>query len=74
MHNRSYNNKNPWHNNHHGAKKGLASNNSEQKFKQAQIKLQAAVEKHAKDFESSSDEEELESENVIGMLQSHLYF
>lgn len=41
---------------------------TEIKFKEAQQKLQAAVAKYAKDYESSSSEDELESENVIGMV------
>lgn len=39
---------------------------SEIKFKEAHSKLQAAVKKHVKDYESSSEEEELESNNLIG--------
>lgn len=38
---------------------------SEIKFKEAHSKLQAAVKKHVKDYESSSEEEELESNNLI---------
>lgn len=41
---------------------------AEIKFKEAHQKLQAAVKKHVKDYESSSEEEELESENIIGLL------
>lgn len=40
---------------------------SENKFKEAQIKLQAAVQKHVKDYDSSSEEEDiLESNGLIG--------
>lgn len=47
---------------------GRGATSTEVKFKEAQQKLQAAVEKYAKDYESSSSEDELESENVIGMV------
>lgn len=40
---------------------------AEVRFKEAHGKLQAAVQKHIKDYESSSEEEELESENIIGI-------
>ncbi|CAH0546976.1 unnamed protein product [Brassicogethes aeneus] len=41
---------------------------AEVKFKEAHKKLQAAVQKHVQDYESSSDEEELEVNNVIGSI------
>jgi len=41
---------------------------SEQKFKDAHSKNVEAAKKHVKDYESSSDEEELQNVNVIGML------
>ncbi|RZC41660.1 NF-X1-type zinc finger protein NFXL1, partial [Asbolus verrucosus] len=45
---------------------------SEMKFNEAHGKLQAAVQKHVKDYESSSDEEELESEDIIdGILKNY---
>ncbi|KAJ8941972.1 hypothetical protein NQ314_010196 [Rhamnusium bicolor] len=47
---------------------------SEVKFKEAQSKLQAAVKKHVKDYESSSEEEELESSNLIGKFKIFIYF
>lgn len=66
----NYNNKNYWKNkttnnreNAHNLQK------SQLKFKEAQIKLQAAVQKHAKEFESSSEEEDVESDNIIGILK-----
>lgn len=39
---------------------------SQVKFKEAQKKLQAAVQKYAKDYDSSSEEEELETDHIIG--------
>lgn len=65
---------NPWNKNiqqkkskpnTHNLEKSLPTP-SEIKFKEAHSKLQAAVKKHVKDYESSSDEEELESINLIG--------
>ncbi|KAJ3662166.1 hypothetical protein Zmor_006522 [Zophobas morio] len=45
---------------------------AEQKFKEAQGKLQAAIRKHVQDYESSSEEEELESENIIdGIVKNY---
>lgn len=41
---------------------------AEVKFKEAHGKLQAAVRKHVQDYESSSEEEELESENIFGLF------
>nr|CAH7743895.1 unnamed protein product [Callosobruchus chinensis] len=68
--------KNPWNrNNSRGnstpnQRKGGNSNNdptpSEDKFKRAQSKLQAAVQKHIEEYESSSEEEEeVQSSNLI---------
>lgn len=67
----NYNNKkaNVWKTNNMGKETNKipnTSNKAEIKFKEAQSKLQAAVQKYAKDYESSSDEDELETENVIG--------
>lgn len=39
---------------------------SEHKFKEAQKKLQAAVEKYANQYESSSDEEDLQTTDIVG--------
>lgn len=39
---------------------------SANKFRDAQKKLQASVQKHIQDYESSSDEEVVESKTVIG--------
>ncbi|GLV33994.1 uncharacterized protein CBL_11123 [Carabus blaptoides fortunei] len=44
------------------------TSSTETKFREAQVKLQAAVERYAKDYESSSSEDELESDNVIGSI------
>lgn len=62
----SLKNKNRNHNSVNNTQKNPTP--SEVKFKEAQAKLQEAVKKHVKDFESSSEEEELESEAVIGMF------
>lgn len=48
-------------------KRQNAPTSAEVRFKEAHGKLQAAVQKHIKDYESSSEEEELESENIIGI-------
>ncbi|XP_022903190.1 NF-X1-type zinc finger protein NFXL1 [Onthophagus taurus] len=59
----------PWSiTNQNQAKKSADNHNlkkSELKFKEATTKFQAAAEKHAKDYDSSSEEEDLESKNVI---------
>jgi NF-X1-type zinc finger protein NFXL1 len=59
---------NVWNKNRN-IKRNNASQNSplpgELKFKEAHGKLQAAIQKHVKGYESSSSEEELESENII---------
>lgn len=39
---------------------------SEDRFKEAQKKLQAAVEKYANQYESSSDEEDLQTTGIVG--------
>lgn len=67
---------NPWNQNRNQPKKPKTKlensptpaqqKSADLKFKEAQKKLQAAVQKHVKEYESSSDEEELESKNVIG--------
>ncbi|XP_008191258.2 NF-X1-type zinc finger protein NFXL1 [Tribolium castaneum] len=41
---------------------------AELKFKEAHGKLQAAVQKYVQDYESSSSEDELESDNIIGEI------
>lgn len=41
-------------------------NSSEDKFKEAQRRLQEAVQKHVKEYDSSSEEEEVEAESIIG--------
>lgn len=41
------------------------SNRTELKFKEAQRKLHAAVQKYVKDYDSSSEEEEVQAETVI---------
>ncbi|CAH1179658.1 unnamed protein product [Phaedon cochleariae] len=63
--------RNPWNKNvqpkkHSQNNKPLPS--SEAKFKEAHSKLQEAVRKHVKDYESSSDEEELESGSLIDAI------
>ncbi|KAJ8949737.1 hypothetical protein NQ318_005058 [Aromia moschata] len=71
---------NPWNKNPEGKKTKHGAHNQEKnsptpseiKFKEAHSKLQAAVKKHVKDYESSSDEEELESANAIeGILENY---
>jgi hypothetical protein len=61
---------NVWNKNRN-IKRNNASQNlplpGELKFKEAHGKLQAAIQKHVKGYESSSSEEELESENIIGL-------
>lgn len=42
-------------------------NSSEDKFKEAQRKLQEAVQKHVKEYDSSSEEDEVEAESIIGI-------
>lgn len=79
MYNQNQNTKNPWFSNQNQNKKLTKqdvnnSKNSEQKFQQAHLKLQAAVQKYADKFESSSDEEELESVNVIGKIMKYERF
>lgn len=73
MSNQNHYNKNRWQVNNGLHKKNIKDNasnvrNSELKFKEAQVKLQAAVQKHVKAIDSSSEEEDLESDNVIGKL------
>ncbi|XP_018334873.1 NF-X1-type zinc finger protein NFXL1 [Agrilus planipennis] len=73
MNNFGSQNKNPWNKNH--LSKDFHKNNhtknavkgSESKFQEAQKKLQAAVQKYAKDVESSEDEE-FEDENIIDSI------
>nr|XP_023021206.1 NF-X1-type zinc finger protein NFXL1 [Leptinotarsa decemlineata] len=68
--------RNPWTKNVQQKRNVKASKNSiskpltssELKFKEAQSKLQAAVKKHVKEYESSSDEEELDSGNLIDTI------
>lgn len=70
---------NPWNKNNQQKKSKPNTYNlekssptpSEIKFKEAHSKLQAAVKKHVKDYESSSEEEELESNNLIGKCIRH---
>jgi hypothetical protein len=67
---------NPWnrgggkggHNQNHGTKKKPSPEFMAQaKFQEAQARLQASVQKHVKqEYDSSSEEEELESENILG--------
>lgn len=66
---------NPWNKNNVSQKQrknatnstlGPNVNASEQKFKEAHTKLQNAVKKHIKDYESSSEEEDIDSTNLIG--------
>lgn len=71
MSNQNQSNKNPWHLNNNGQHrkknvKVVTNKNTELKFKEAQDKLQAAVHKHVKELDSSSEEEDLEADNVIG--------
>ncbi|XP_067003149.2 NF-X1-type zinc finger protein NFXL1 [Anabrus simplex] len=50
-------------------KKPTSGPTSEDKFREAQARLQASVQKHIKpDYESSSEEEELESDNILGSV------
>lgn len=63
---------NPWQRNQQQHKKSQHNsspevNKSEIKFKEAQKKLQAAVQKYVKEYDSSSEEEELETNNIIGL-------
>ncbi|CAG9761630.1 unnamed protein product [Ceutorhynchus assimilis] len=44
---------------------GGTSSSGESKFKEAQVKLQSAVQKHIKDYESSSEEEDLDSAGTL---------
>ncbi|XP_017781549.1 PREDICTED: NF-X1-type zinc finger protein NFXL1 [Nicrophorus vespilloides] len=69
MNSKPNDNKNPWNKNTK-SKIPTAKNskNPEEKFKEAQQKLQAAVQKFTKDYESSEEEEELEVDNVIGTI------
>lgn len=48
------------------AKQDSGSNETNQKFREAQAKLQDAVQKHVKDYESSSEEEDINSTDVLG--------
>ncbi|CAH1115827.1 unnamed protein product [Psylliodes chrysocephalus] len=64
--------KNPWNKNNQKQPKKkndkISPTPSEIKFKEAHAKLQAAVQKHVKEYESSSDEEELESSSLIDSI------
>ncbi|XP_050511644.1 NF-X1-type zinc finger protein NFXL1 [Diabrotica virgifera virgifera] len=64
--------KNPWNQNVQNQPKKNKNKNlptpGEVKFKEAQAKLQASVKKHVKEYESSSDEEELESATLIDSI------
>lgn len=42
--------------------------NSESKFTEVSREYQAAAQKYIKDYDSSSSEDELESDNIISML------
>ncbi|KAF5301721.1 hypothetical protein FQA39_LY10652 [Lamprigera yunnana] len=46
-------------------------NNSEIKFKQIHEKFQEAVKKHTKEFDSSSEEEELQTSDIIRSISKH---
>lgn len=48
------------------AKQASSPNETSQKFREAQSKFQDAVQKHIKDYESSSDEEDINSTDVLG--------
>ncbi|KAK9499783.1 hypothetical protein O3M35_002755 [Rhynocoris fuscipes] len=57
------------HNNSFGNKRDESFGNGRSKFKEAQMKMQQSVQKHLEnDYESSSDEEELETESILGSL------
>lgn len=65
---------NPWHKNRPNNNRSNGSNLKKStpapanKFQEAQKKLQEAVQKHIKDYDSSSDEDtEIETDTVIGM-------
>lgn len=62
---------NPWMKNEQQKKKPRqnpvnGTSKSEKKFKEVQEKLQASVKKHIKEYDSSSEEEELESNSILG--------
>lgn len=61
---------NPWNKNkrHNGPNLKKLPTSAETKFQEAHKKLQAAVQKHIKEYDSSSDEEdEIEPKSVISM-------
>ena len=70
---------NPWNRgrgrgqnqNYSGRKKPGPDKSSETKFQEAHARHQASLQKHIKqDYESSSEEEELESDNILCKLHS----
>lgn len=61
---------NPWNRNkrHNGPNLKKLPTSAETKFQEAHKKLQEAVQKHIKDYDSSSDEgDEIETKSVISM-------
>lgn len=48
--------------------------NSEKKFKETQEKLKIAAQKHIKNYESSSDEDDLEADNIISKEDFSVYY
>lgn len=47
---------------------------AERKFKAVQEKMQQSAKKYTQDYESSSEEEELESNKILGMFFMYICF